>query len=109
VYTDVYMPAYKIQFERLALDGMKKLSAYHQRIIATAIKNELVHDPEPEPPTDKKKRLQATRVPWSSQPEQPWQLTAVPFRILYDVDPDEWIVRIQLIIRKNRERTEQLI
>lgn len=102
--------AYRILIDRLASEAISKLPAYARARISDAIEEQLVHDPAPDPPERHKKRLRPLAVPWSAQAEAPWQLTVVPYRILYDVDASNQVVAVRMVVLKPPgKKTEDIL
>jgi mRNA-degrading endonuclease RelE of RelBE toxin-antitoxin system len=91
---------YRIVIDQRAVDAISELPAYARARLRDAIAEQLAHDPTPYPSQRHKKQLRPLIVPWSGQAEAPWQLTVVPYRILYDVDHDDFIVAIRLVVLK---------
>lgn len=91
---------YRIAIDQRAVDAVAELPAYARTRLRDAIVEQLTRDPAPDPPQRHKKRLRPLIVPWSGRAESPWQLTVVPYRVLYDVDHENFIVAVRMIVLK---------
>src|SRR5271155_5072501 len=91
---------YRIALDLRAAEAVAELPAYDRARLRDAIEEQLTQDPTPDPPQRLKKRLRPLVVPWSGQAESPWQLTVVPYRVLYDVDHERAVVVIRMVVKK---------
>lgn len=89
------MTAYQIEFTSDAIDDLRMLRKFDQRQIIAAIEVQLPHQPNQE--TRNRKRLRPNKV-------AEWELRADRFRVFYDVDAANAIVRIVAIGRKDGNR-----
>ncbi|RLC08456.1 MAG: type II toxin-antitoxin system RelE/ParE family toxin [Deltaproteobacteria bacterium] len=74
---------------------MQKFRRYERNIILDSINEQLRHQPTTE--TKNRKFLR-------DNPLSDWELRVDPFRIFYEVDDSEFIVRIVAVGYKKRER-----
>ena len=79
---------YTIEITNLALDDLTELRVYDQRRITNEIARQLVYEPTVET---------KNRKPLASNPYFSWELRVGAYRVFYDVESDEKIVRIHAI------------
>ena len=101
-----YMGVYQLRFARDVVADLKKLTAYHRRLILDAIEKQL--STEPTRPTRNRKVLVNLVPPWTAEPPI-WELRVGEHRIFYDVSDAERIVYVRAIRRKPRGRTTEEI
>lgn len=79
---------YRIAFSRNSLSHLQVFAAREQRIIASAITEQLSH--EPTIPTRNRKEMRPNLI-------AVWELRIGEFRVYYDVDEEEFIVDIRAV------------
>ena len=82
---------FRIVFTPEALEDLRQLRKYDQQHIVTAIEAQLLHQPHHE--TRHRKRLRPNRL-------AEWELRVHPFRVFYDVDVSQRVVKIEAIGHK---------
>ena len=82
---------FAIQFTPEALDDVRQLRKFDQRIIMTAIEEQLQHQPVEE--TRNRKRLRPNAL-------AEWELRVDTFRVFYDVDAENALVKIEAVGQK---------
>lgn len=97
---------FSIRLMRLALEDLEKVPAREQARILDVIENALTH--EPLKPSRHKKLLAGLAPPWE-QLRPVWQLRVEPYRVFYDVDPEERQVLVRAVRLKGRRRTEEIL
>jgi mRNA-degrading endonuclease RelE of RelBE toxin-antitoxin system len=86
---------YRLEFTESARDDLDALRAYEQNRILDTIDRQLPS--EPKRPTRQRKELRPN-------PLAAWELRVGEYRVFYDVDEEEQVVRIKAIGRKEHNR-----
>jgi mRNA-degrading endonuclease RelE of RelBE toxin-antitoxin system len=86
---------FEIQFTPEARDDLRQLRTFDQRIIVTAIEEQLQHQPTEE--THHRKRLRPNAL-------AEWELRVDTFRVFYDIDAENASVKIEAIGQKLRNK-----
>ncbi len=97
------MGVYQLRFARDVVADLKKLTAYHRRLILDAMEEQL--SAEPTRPTRNRKVLVNLVPPWRAEPPI-WELRVGEHR---DVSEAERIVYVRAIRRKPPGRTTEEI
>jgi mRNA-degrading endonuclease RelE of RelBE toxin-antitoxin system len=97
---------YQLRFARDVVADLKKLTAYHRRLILEAMTEQL--SAEPTRVTRNRKMLVNLVPPWTAEPPI-WELRVGQHRIFYDVSDTERIVYVRAIRRKPPGRTTEEI
>jgi mRNA-degrading endonuclease RelE of RelBE toxin-antitoxin system len=97
---------YRLRFARDVVADLKKLTAYHRRLVLDAIEEQL--GTEPTRPTRNRKVLVNLVPPWTAEPPI-WELRVGEHRIFYDVSEAERIGYVRAIRRKPPGRTTEEI
>jgi mRNA-degrading endonuclease RelE of RelBE toxin-antitoxin system len=101
------MGVYRLRFARDVVADLKKLTAYHRRLIVDTMEEQL--GAEPTRSTRNRKMLVNLVPPWTAEPPI-WELRVGEHRIFYDVSEAERIVYVRAIRRKPRgRRTEEIL
>lgn len=79
---------FQIEFTPEALDDVRLLRKYDQQQVLTAIEEQLAHQALQE--TRNRKRLRPNRL-------GEWELRAGHFRVFYDVDTENAVVKIEAV------------
>jgi mRNA-degrading endonuclease RelE of RelBE toxin-antitoxin system len=100
------MGVYRVRFARDVVADLKKLTAYHRRLILDVMDEQL--SAEPTRPTRNRKVLVNLVPPWTAEPPI-WGLRVGEHRIFYDVSETERIVYVRAVRRKPPGRTTEEI
>jgi mRNA-degrading endonuclease RelE of RelBE toxin-antitoxin system len=98
---------YTIEIVEAAKEEIRSLKATDRAMVIAAIRKHLTTAPDVEGRS--KKVLRGLVPPWT-QVRPVWQLTVMPFRVFYDVEPDGRVVIIQAVREKSgRKTTEEIL
>ncbi len=86
---------FKVEFTPEAVEDMRLLRKYERIRVIEEIENQLVHQPAQE--TRNRKRLRPNKV-------AEWELRADKFRIFYDIDKENKVVKIEAVGYKKGSR-----
>jgi len=79
---------FKVEFTPEAVEDMRLLRKYERRRVIEGIENQLVHQPAQE--TRNRKKLRPNKV-------AEWELRADKFRVFYDIDKENKVVKIEAV------------
>jgi addiction module RelE/StbE family toxin len=88
---------FKIEYAESVERDLRQLRAYHRKAILDAIDKELSHESLTE--TRRRKPLPGLAPPWEHAPPV-WQLRVAAYRVFYDVDEDQRVVKVRAIRHK---------
>ena len=97
---------FTIEYAKSLDDDLASLRAYARKQILDTIEKQLKHEPTRK--TRKRKPLVGLIPPWEHV-EPVWQLSVGEYRIFYDVDEDELVVKIRAIRLKPPHKTTEEI
>jgi mRNA-degrading endonuclease RelE of RelBE toxin-antitoxin system len=93
-----------ISWDPVAVEELRQVPMYYRRRIHAAIVRELPDRADLASPP--RKFMPGIRPPWSPE-DGVWQLTVGQYRVFYDVEPREIIVRA--VRKKGRSRTIEIL
>jgi mRNA-degrading endonuclease RelE of RelBE toxin-antitoxin system len=79
---------FRIEFTPGALEDLRHLRAYDQRRVVESVEEQLGHEPRQE--TRNRKRLRPNEL-------AEWELRIATFRVFYDVDEENDLVKIEAV------------
>ncbi len=88
---------FEIEYAESVERDLLPLRAYHRKAVLDAIDRQLRH--EPLTGTRRRKPLPGLIPPWEHVPPV-WQLRVGEYRVFYDVDEDNRVVKVRAIRRK---------
>jgi len=97
---------YEIRIAEDVVRDLKKLSAYHRRMVLYAIEVQLCAEPTTE--TRNRKQLASLVPPWTAEPPI-WELRVGEHRVFYDVSEKERVVDVRAVRKKPPGRTTEEI
>jgi len=100
------MGVYEIRFSEDVEKDLKKLSAYHRRVLLDAIELQLRAEPTAE--TRNRKQLASLVPPRTAEPPI-WELRVGEYRVFYDVSEEDPVVYVRAIRRKPPGKTTEEI
>jgi mRNA-degrading endonuclease RelE of RelBE toxin-antitoxin system len=79
---------FRIEFTPEAVDDLRLLRKYDQQVVLSAIEEQLAHQAAQE--TRNRKRLRPNQL-------AEWELRAGDFRVFYDIDMENTVVKIEAV------------
>lgn len=86
---------FKVEFTPEAVEDMRLLRKYERKRVIEEIENQLVHQPTQE--ARNRKKLRPNKV-------AEWELRADKFRVFYDIDKENKVVKIEAVGYKKGRR-----